>query len=332
MGGAATQAIEVVRRGRDRLDGRTLNLVCLGAFLVLVVVLVAIYGVILSRDSIFLLLLGGLLAVSASDVNRWARGAIVDWLPFYLALLAYDLLRGFVGNNPLRDPLVLPQIRVDEWLFGGGMPAVDLQGRWFDPGTIHWYDAIAWAVYLSHFFMVFVVAAVLWRVARPRFLEFRAMVVTLSFAAFLTYLFLPAAPPWMASQDGTIGPVTRIMGDIWGSLGIERAQAIWQYGSVYSNAVAALPSLHTAYPVLLLCFFWSSGALARSVALAYALAMSVTLVYAGEHYVADVLLGWIYAIATFLAVRWVRARLAARSAARPPCPPEVACDQAIRHP
>ena len=156
------------------------------------------------------------------------------------------------------------------------------------------------------------IAAWLWRRARPRFLEFRAMVVTLSFAAFLTYALVPAAPPWMASDQGEIGPVTRTVGDVWGTLGIEPAQSIWQGGGAFSNQVAALPSLHAAFPVLFLCFFWSSGRLPRVICLVYALAMSLTLVYTGEHYVADILLGWLYAGATYLAVTWVRRLLAER--------------------
>jgi len=36
--------------------------------------------------------------------------------------------------------------------------------------------------------------------------------------------------------------------------------------------------------------------------------MGWTLVYGGEHYVFDVLLGWIYALGVFFGVRWVRAR------------------------
>ncbi len=44
--------------------------------------------------------------------------------------------------------------------------------------------------------------------------------------------------------------------------------------------------------------------------------MSFTLVYTGEHYVADVLLGWIYALATYLAVTRIRAWLARRKQAR----------------
>ena len=53
---------------------------------------------------------------------------ILDWLPFYLILLAYDFLRGFVGNNPIFDPHFLPQIQIDEFLFGGTVPTVTPPG------------------------------------------------------------------------------------------------------------------------------------------------------------------------------------------------------------
>jgi membrane-associated phospholipid phosphatase len=48
------------------------------------------------------------------------------------------------------------------------------------------------------------------------------------------------------------------------------------------------------------------------VLLAYPLAMTFTLVYSGEHYVIDVLVGWAYVAAVFLLVgaaeRWWRER------------------------
>lgn len=330
MTGVAAQAFDVVRRGRSRLGGRALNLTCFAAFLLILALLVAAYGIMISRDTIFLLLLAGLLAISAADLRGWARGVIFDWLPFFAALYVYDLLRGFAGNSPLFEPHVLPQIRVDEWLFAGAVPTVWLQERFFDAGQIHWYDLLAWGTYLTHFFGVFVIAAVLWRVARPRFLEFRAMVLTLTFAAFLTYLLLPAAPPWMASDQAVIGPVSRVVGDVWGILGIEPAKTVMSAGSKFSNQVAALPSLHAAYPVLIMCFFWPSGRWVRILCASYALAMGLTLVYAGEHYVADILLGWAYALAVYLAVSRIRAWIVRRRSGDNPVP-SLATER-IRHP
>ncbi len=294
--------------------------------------LIGVVGVPLSRETIFLWLLVGLLAVSASDLRGWARGVVVDWLPFFAALFAYDLLRGQVGNDPLFSPHIFPQIRIDEFLSGGSVPSVALQDRFYDPGVLHWYDVAAWATYLSHFFVVFAIAGILWRFAKPRFIEFRAMVLTLTAAAFLTYALFPAVPPWMASDDGVIGPVTRVVGGVWEELGVHHAAALWEHGSTLSNEVAAIPSLHTAYPVMLLCFFWSSGWRARILCFIYALAMSLTLVYTGEHYVTDILLGWIFAICAFLAVRrvldWREARVRERAGREPVTDPGPLSEEA----
>ena len=71
---------------------------------------------------IFLWVLVGLLAVSAADLRGWARGVIVDWLPFFAMLFAYDLLRGRVGNDPLFAPHVTAADQVDEFLFSGSVP------------------------------------------------------------------------------------------------------------------------------------------------------------------------------------------------------------------
>lgn len=301
------------RRAGRRIDARTISLAGLLVFVAASLVAVTAAGLPLSREVISLWILSGLLAVSLADLRGWARGMIFDWLPFLGALFAYDLLRGLIGRSPLFQPHVTPQIDADRWFFNDILPTVALQDRFHDPGQLPWYDVAAWAVYLTHFFAIVVIAAALWRVARPRFLEFRALVLTLTAAAFVTYALYPAVPPWMASEDGVIGPVTRVVGGVWDQLGINQASALFDRGSTFSNPVAAIPSLHTAYPVLILLFFWSRGGWVRGLCLLYALAMSLTLVYTGEHYVVDIALGWIYAIATFAAVTLVRRRLAARA-------------------
>lgn len=275
--------------------------------------LVSFTGLLLARETIFLWLLVGLLVISLTDVRGFARGVIVDWLPFYLVLLAYDFLRGFVGAHPLFDPHFLPQIQIDEFLFGGTVPTVTLQEKFYEVGQLPWYDLYSWSTYLTHYFAIFIVAAILWRVARPRFLEFRAMVVSLSLAAFATYALVPAAPPWMASDYGYIDqPIYRIVGSVWTELGAHPAAAIWDKGDSLYNPVAALPSLHAAFPMLLLCFFWRDGIWLRLAGIVYVISMAWTLVYGGEHYVFDVLLGWSYAIAVYFGVLWVRRRIAAR--------------------
>jgi membrane-associated phospholipid phosphatase len=86
-----------------------------------------------------------------------------------------------------------------------------------------------------------------------------------------------------------------------------------------------MPSLHAAYPVMLVLFFWGAGAAVRAGLALYAVAMAFTLVYTGEHFVLDILVGWamtgaVYALVA-LAMRAGAACLAAgrlRSRARRP--------------
>jgi membrane-associated phospholipid phosphatase len=55
--------------------------------------------------------------------------------------------------------------------------------------------------------------------------------------------------------------------------------------------------------MMLALFFWSRARWwVRALLVTYAVAMGLTLVYTGEHYVVDVLVGWAYAAVSVLAV------------------------------
>jgi membrane-associated phospholipid phosphatase len=293
----------------DLRRARRLTAAGAAAFGAATVALVAAKGLILSRDWLFAWLLVGLLAVSLADPKRWARGVVVDWLPLMAVLLCYDLSR------PVRDwlgttPHVLPQLDADRWTFGE-LPTTALQHALYDRGAAHWYDYATFFVYLSHFFVTLAVLAVLWRFSYARFRHYRALVVTLATAGFVTYVLFPAAPPWLAAYEGHIGAVPRTIAGMWDMVGITPAQALFENHGEFYNQEAAVPSLHAAYPMLLLLFFWGSAPWwARLGLAAYALAMAFSLVYTGEHYVSDVVVGWLYAIAVFVVVGAVRRRSA----------------------
>jgi membrane-associated phospholipid phosphatase len=50
----------------------------------------------------------------------------------------------------------------------------------------------------------------------------------------------------------------------------------------------------------------------RPLLVAYPIGMGLSLMYLGEHYLIDILLGWAYAAATILIVNWGAERLAER--------------------
>jgi membrane-associated phospholipid phosphatase len=300
----------------QRSRSRRLTAAGAAAFAAASIALVAAKGLILSRDWLFAWVLLGLLAVSLADPKRWVRGVVVDWLPLMLVLLCYDLskpVREWIGTTPH----VLPQLDADRWAFGE-LPSSSLQHALYDPGVPHWYDFLTFFVYLSHFFVTLAVLAVLWKVSYPRFRQYRTLVVVLATAGFVTYVLFPAAPPWLAAWDGYIEPVPRTLAGMWGAVGIEPAHALFENRGEFYNQEAAIPSLHAAYPMLLLLFFWGAGTWARIGLGSYVLAMAFALVYTGEHYIADVVIGWLYAGGVVAGVSAVRALRRQRRA--PPLP------------
>jgi hypothetical protein len=255
----------------------------------------------------------GLLAFSLTNVRGWMRSVVLEWLPFLAILWVYDLLRG-QADGLFFQAHVLPQLRADEVLGGGVAPTVRLQDwLWDGPLTIHWYDYLAWLVYVSYFLATYVVAAVLWFVARDRFRRYVVMVSVTAMMAFATYALFPAAPPWMASELGELAPTTRSIGVIWSHIPIGNFDTLYEKGAAYSNQVAAVPSLHGAYTLLVALILWPLvPRWGRFLLAVYPIAMTYALVYTAEHYVVDILLGWLYALIAYWAVNRLFDRLAER--------------------
>ena len=228
--------------------------------------------------------------------------ALVDWLPFTAVMVCYDLSRG-AADELGRAVHVSWPVAADQRLFGGAVPTVWLQQRFHSPGVVHWYDVAASVTYLSYFFVVPLIMAAMWLKNRAVWRRFTANVVALSFAALATYVVFPEAPPWYASSHGVIGPVERLAGLVWSELGMRTAGDLIEEGQSTANAVAAMPSLHFGYAMLVAVFFYRRvSRRVRPLLLAYPPAMAISLVYTGEHYVIDVLAGIVYVVAVTAAV------------------------------
>lgn len=242
---------------------------------------------------------------------------LIAWSPLSAILVAYWLAQWVTAplgtgdgaaTNRLGAALhVLGPARVDEALFGS-VPTVWLQARLLD-GTPHWYDAVAALVYVTHFVTIPLLTAVAWFRLRDRFRAWVAAVLTMTLLGIAGYVAYPAAPPWLAAERGAIGDVSRVSDLGWEWLHLDVVARLTELGQSGSNPVAAMPSLHAGAALLVALFLWSSvPRLARLLLAAYALAMALTLVYTGEHYVADVLAGWLVAVVGMAAGRAVAAR------------------------
>lgn len=177
-------------------------------------------------------------------------------------------------------------------------------------------------MYQSHFVAPLLVAAAMWGVRHRHARRYVLGLAALSWMALTTYWLYPAQPPWMVARDGMIGDLDRIVHQLWREIGIERAALVFDTtrapgSNRFANPVAALPSLHAAFPMLIAAFLWGMRRWLDVLLATYVLAMALTLVYSGEHFTFDILLGWLYALVVAVPLR-IYQRRSPRASASPP--------------
>jgi membrane-associated phospholipid phosphatase len=124
------------------------------------------------------------------------------------------------------------------------------------------------------------------------FLRLLLLHAVLVLSADVIYAIVPTKPPWM-----DIGVVRIIELHIEGGVHLDR------------NPYAALPSLHVGVPFAYgLWFARQTGARARWLGpalIAWSFAMGWSVMYLGEHYLIDVVTGYIWAGAAYFALEWL---------------------------
>ena len=270
------------------------------------IAMVASVGVPTSHDLVFFWFALGIIAFSVTDVRQRTSRLVIEWSPFIGVLFIYDRLRGY-ADGLLFHAREVPQIKVEEALFGKPIPTVWLQAHlWHGASDLRWWDYATWFIYLTHFFATLIVAAILWRWAHDRFVRFATMVCVLALAGFVTYVLYPAAPPWLAARHGSIGRANRTIAIVWHHVPIAHFGSLFEKGQSYANNVAAMPSLHAGYALLIVLYLWRLvPRWTRPLLALYPPAMAFSLVYSGEHYVVDCIAGWVYAVGTFAVVNLV---------------------------
>ena len=228
------------------------------------------------------------------------RGMIFvkDWFPFLALLLGYEMLRGFADDKGL-EVQVESLVNIERAVFGF-IPTEKLQTLLYVPGQVNWYDWVVVIIYFLHFPLPLITAFFLWIKDKAQFHKFTISILVLSFAGFITFLILPAAPPWYAAERGFVD-TEKIINIIISQIGWDWNLSYY-YNSLNPNPVAAMPSLHSAYPWLTFLALRNYSKKIGWIFLPYPLLVWFSVVYLGEHYVIDVIAGVAYAQMVFLVV------------------------------
>jgi membrane-associated phospholipid phosphatase len=139
---------------------------------------------------------------------------------------------------------------------------------------------------------------------------------------FIGYLVYPEMPPWLAASKGFLPPMHRIVVDTLQNLG--------GFGSFYAGADpepnAAMPSLHVSVPLIVsLSIISVSGWRSRRawLWLLYPLTVAFGVVYLGEHYISDTVVGLALGAACFFIAEGFRVLSTRRET--PPVPVAARC-------
>jgi membrane-associated phospholipid phosphatase len=235
-----------------------------------------------------------LLMLIAALVLGRARLFLADWIPFLVLFLSYEYLRGLgtrVGM-PVHDVTELE--RAFDF---GQVPTVLMQQAFYHPGKVSWYDVAATMFYFLHFAFPLAVGYIFWLQARPYFRRYSWALIGMSFAAFIFYVLVPVAPPWLALPDSVVKIIDQTLPSYTDLPGIPVPVSIYHW--MNPNKVAAMPSLHAAFPLLAFMFAWRLFGRRAWPLLVYTSLVWVSIVYLGEHYVIDIIGGIVFTVGAY---------------------------------
>jgi hypothetical protein len=226
------------------------------------------------------------------------------FLPYGLAWLIFTLLRALADETgiPLRTDEVTA---VERWLFLGTTPTIWLQVNLFDPSRIAWYDYATTLIHWSYFFVPHVAAIIIWKNSPALYRRFLLTIIITLGIGLIVYFLTPAAPPWLTADRAPQQDIFRVMANVGRSINSS------VYDRTYNvlgdpNPVAAMPSLHQAITFVVFLYARHVGRLWGVIGFVYAVAMGFSLVYTGEHYVIDAVVGSAIAIYAYVyAGKWL---------------------------
>ena len=247
-------------------------------------------------------------AVTAYSSRRTKR-LYFGILPLGLVGLLYDAMR-FIKNVGLsKDTVHVCDLRALEQLFFG----IEVNGV---RQTLHDYaqlhatpgcDAFFAVPYGIFLYAVFGFEVYLFIKNYAAALRFTWGFLILNVLGFATYHIYPAAPPWYFHKYGCVVELAAQASPGANLLRVDAMMGIGYFTGFYgrsSDIFGAVPSLHVAYPLLMVIEGWRGRRWPlRTALVAFYLWMCAAAVYLDHHWVIDIVLGSLYAVGVALLMR-----------------------------
>jgi membrane-associated phospholipid phosphatase len=235
--------------------------------------------------------------------------------PIGLVGLLYDTMRLVQQVGVTTDRVHLCDLRGSELaLFG-----MDMDGQrvtfhdWFQAHPSPVLDAVCAVPYATFIFVCIACAVWLYLRDYPRMLRFTWCFFALNVAGFVTYHLYPAAPPWYFHVHGCTVDVLAHASEGPALARVDARLGLHYFAGMYGRSASvfgAMPSLHCAYPLLVVLEGWAAfNRPWRVASVAFWSLMCFSAVYLDHHWVLDALAGITYC----LLVVWAARALSRRS-------------------
>ncbi|MBX3208684.1 MAG: inositol phosphorylceramide synthase [Labilithrix sp.] len=189
-------------------------------------------------------------------------------------------------------PSASGRLTLHDWFATHHSPALDLLAAF--PYATFILVSIACAVFLAF-------------EDRAAMTRFTWAFFALNVLGFVTYHLFPTAPPWYFHAHGCSVDLTTQASEGPALARVDAMLGVSYFRGMYSKASSvfgAIPSLHCAYPFLVVLEGWRSfGPRLRALSIAYWLLMIFASVYLDHHWLIDGLLGSAYALVASLVLR-----------------------------
>jgi inositol phosphorylceramide synthase catalytic subunit len=246
-------------------------------------------------DQLLLCCIFGTCYLASASTRKFIKGFSI----FIVYWILFDYMKAF--PNYEFNPVNIKNLYDAELRFFGFFHNGNLitPNQYWALNTLTWLDIACGLFYLCWIPVPLGFACYLYFKNREEFIRFSFTFFVTNILGFIIYYTYPAAPPWYPQQFGfEFYPNTQ--GQVAGLVRFDEFFNINIFKSIYakgSNVFAAMPSLHSAYPVIVLYYGLRNklGFLNLFLGL-IVVGIWFAAVYTSHHYTLDVLAGILCAV------------------------------------
>ena len=227
-------------------------------------------------------------------LSESTRKFIIGFSIFIVYWIIFDYMKA-IPNYKINSVHIQDLYNAEKYLFGiQTQEGVITPNEYWKLNHNSFLDVLTGVFYLCWIPVPLAFATWLFFKNKLLFLQFSLSFVFINFIGFVIYYVYPAAPPWYIQQYG----VDFIPGTPGNTAGLSRFDAYFHvsvFKNLYaksSNVFAAMPSLHSSYPLLVL--YYGIKNKAGLINVIFAIVMGgiwFAAVYTSHHYILDVLAG-----------------------------------------